>query len=89
MIRMTLWCNAMAMRSHVEHGGQKLAVAPVSERVHMTRHPVAQVFVDVTAEVQARIQRGFLCSTYNGHIHTAEASPLPVPWRTQHLEAKL
>ena len=32
-----------------------------------------QVFVDVTAEVQARIQRGFLCSTYNGHIHTAEA----------------
>lgn len=33
----------------------------------------AQVFVDVTAEVQARIQRGFLSSTYNGHIHTAEA----------------
>ncbi|CAL5220492.1 g2519 [Coccomyxa viridis] len=31
-----------------------------------------EVFVDVTAEVQARIQRGFLCSTYNGHIHTAE-----------------
>lgn len=40
-----------------------------SQNVH------AQVFVDVTAEVHARIQRGFLCSTYNGHIHTAEVRP--------------
>ena len=35
-----------------------------------------QVFVDVTAEVKARMQRGFLCSTFNGHIHTAGVSAL-------------
>ena len=39
--------------------------------------------MDVTAEVQARIQRGFLCSTYKGHIHTAEAGALPLAWPTQ------
>ena len=35
---------------------------------------IAQVFVDVTAGVRERLQKGFLCSTYNGHIHTAEVN---------------
>lgn len=42
---------------------------------------IAQVFVDVTAGVQERLQKGFLCSTYNGHIHTAEVNGRFCVWR--------